>query len=112
MHTNCAEMPGGVQGCERVGDARLQRIGVHYARALHNKRTQSANKHGDTIYMQTDRTQGMVHTCAPIITMFAARLAATATQAAASEDFSSTDDFSRSNATPGVLACVGGAVMV
>ena len=73
---------------------------------------ESTNKHGETIYMQTDQMQENVHTCAPIITMFAARLAMTATPAMASEDFPSTADFSRSNATPGVLACVGGEVMI
>ena len=64
------------------------------------------------IYMQTDQMQEKVHTCAPIITMFAARLAVTATPAMASEDFQLTDDSSLSNATPGVLTCVGGEVMV
>ena len=81
-------------------------------RHCHNKRTQSANKYGETIYMQTDQMQETVHTCAPIITMFTARLAATVTQAAASEDFPSTADSSPGNATPNVLACVGSEAMI
>lgn len=73
---------------------------------------ESANKHGEMIYMQTDQMREMVHICAPIITMFAAGLAATATPAMASGDFPLTDDSSRGNATLGVLACVGGEVMI
>ena len=59
--------------------------------------------------MQQDITQNKVRTCAPTATIFAARLAATATPAMASGDVLLTDDLS--NATPGMLACVGEEVV-
>ncbi len=110
MHTNCAEMLGWV--------CRDARVSVHVCNAecalctaLRSKRTQSANKHGETIYMRTDRTQKKVRAYAPTATMLAARLAATAAPAMVSGDVLLTDNFSMSNATQSILARGGGEVM-